>query len=116
MEDLDQHRSQETKPEPWICDIIRIIAANAGTEALLRIGLSYSQIGRGMYECIQRGFVADVDGRLIVTDSGRAVLRSREVNGVERRDGGWIRARDEDRGPRLGLFDVYLPTPRVRTP
>jgi hypothetical protein len=92
--------------------LLRMLYAKSDVSPLIEEGLLYSQIAQLLGEMIDEGFVALSEGAPVLTDEGLAVLRTDEVTGTPRKDGGFIGPLNSARVDRLATDEIYLPVRR----
>ena len=90
--------------------LLQVIHAQADTNALLRRGLSYSQIAHLISESINLGYVVLDNHSLKLTMSGEYKMKTDLKEGKLRADGGWISPLEEFQMERWSLDDIYLPS------
>jgi len=94
----------------YLLRILHIINYRLSIDSLLELGLDYSQIASLLSEVMQNGLVEDfkedglkltVDGLRLLDDLNKKVYPSNSQK--------WILPSEENRVPKLDIFDIYLP-------
>ena len=94
----------------YVLRILHIIHHRLSTGDILTLGLEYSQIAELISEVLQEGYVKESEEvGLQLTESGIDLLLKLNKELYPNNSNAWILPSDENRIPKIGKFDIYLP-------
>lgn len=99
----------EYKPT-YVLKILHLIHYQLSASELVEIGLNYSQVADLIADVIQKGLVENTEDKgLILTNSGLELLDKLSKELYPSNKNIWMLPSEENRGPKIDKFDIYLP-------